>query len=138
MPAIGKASYLQLPAGMADGKKDKVEVALREMAEETGLAGSRTEIVDLAARFYEGAYEGVYPSPGVCDEMVHLFLQRKRVSEKMVERMRGHFAGLGEEEHEHLIVRVVRLEELPRLTTDVKALSAFFMYKTLKDEGKLK
>jgi ADP-ribose pyrophosphatase len=61
-PAVG-GPLLEIPAGRLHPGEDPAECGLRELAEETGLA-SRS-LVPLG-RFY--------PSPGVFDEVIHLFL----------------------------------------------------------------
>jgi ADP-ribose pyrophosphatase len=61
-PAVG-GPLLEIPAGRLHPGEDPAECGRRELAEETGLA-SRS-LVPLG-RFY--------PSPGVFDEVIHLFL----------------------------------------------------------------
>ena len=61
-PAVG-GHLLEIPAGRLHPGEDPAECGRRELAEETGL--SPRELVPLG-RFY--------PSPGVFDEVIHLFL----------------------------------------------------------------
>lgn len=61
-PAVD-AIMLELPAGRLDPGEKPAACGLRELAEETGLAAGRLEPL--------GA---IHPSPGVFDEIVHLFL----------------------------------------------------------------
>jgi ADP-ribose pyrophosphatase len=63
-PAV-QADVLELPAGLVDAGESPEACALRELQEETGYAA---EAVDLLLRFY--------PSPGFCDEVVHVFAAR--------------------------------------------------------------
>lgn len=63
-PAVA-ADVLELPAGIVDPGESPEQCALRELQEETGYAA---EAVDLLLRFY--------PSPGFCDEVVHVFAAR--------------------------------------------------------------
>jgi ADP-ribose pyrophosphatase len=61
-PAVGK-TLLEIPAGRLDPGEDPAECGRRELAEETGLsAGSIAPL---------GSF---YPSPGVFDEELYLFL----------------------------------------------------------------
>jgi ADP-ribose pyrophosphatase len=61
-PAVG-GHLLEIPAGRLHPGEDPAECGRRELAEETGL--SARDLVPLG-RFY--------PSPGVFDEVIHLFL----------------------------------------------------------------
>jgi len=61
-PAVG-GTLLEIPAGRLQAGEDPEECGGREMAEETGL--SARELVSLGY---------FYPSPGVFDEVIHLFL----------------------------------------------------------------
>lgn len=61
-PAVG-ARILEIPAGRLGPGEDPAACGAREMAEETGLTASR--LVSLGV---------VHTSPGVFDEVIHLFL----------------------------------------------------------------
>jgi len=61
-PAVG-GTLLEIPAGRLQSGEDPAVCGGREMAEETGL--SARELVPLGY---------FYPSPGVMDEVIHLFL----------------------------------------------------------------
>ena len=61
-PAVG-ATLREIPAGRLQAGEDPAECGAREMAEETGL--SARELVPLGC---------FYPSPGVFDEVIHLYL----------------------------------------------------------------
>lgn len=55
----------EIPAGVLQPGEDPAACAARELGEETGLAAA--ELVALGS---------VLPSPGFCDERIHLFLAR--------------------------------------------------------------
>ena len=59
--ATGRALW-EIPAGKAEGGEGPEAGARRELEEETGYRAARME------RVYS-----VYPSPGICDELLHLF-----------------------------------------------------------------
>jgi ADP-ribose pyrophosphatase len=61
-PAVG-GTLLEIPAGRLQPGEDPAACGRREMAEETGLSAG--ELVPLGS---------FYPSPGVLDEVIHLFL----------------------------------------------------------------
>ena len=61
-PAVGD-TLREIPAGRLQAGEDPAECGAREMAEETGL--SARELIPLGC---------FYPSPGVFDEVIHLYL----------------------------------------------------------------
>lgn len=136
LPAIGQVDYMQLPAGMMDRETDSLNVALRELREETGIDTSGGSMINLTQMFYGDRLKGIYPSPGACDEVIKLFAYIKEVDDEEVHRIHGKQTGLASE-YEHLTLEVVRISDLCRLTADVKAHSAYIMYTQLKTEGKL-
>ena len=60
------AELLEIPAGKLDKGEAPLSGAKRELEEETGY---RAENYDYLGEFY--------PSPGFCDEVLHIFLARK-------------------------------------------------------------
>lgn len=63
-PVIGEWLY-ELPAGTVDPGESPMETARRELEEETGyVSGSLREVLQF------------YPSPGITDELMHLFLAK--------------------------------------------------------------
>jgi ADP-ribose pyrophosphatase len=61
-PAVD-SFMLELPAGRLDPGEEPAQCGLRELAEETGIIAGRLESLGI-----------IHPSPGVFDEVVHLFL----------------------------------------------------------------
>jgi ADP-ribose pyrophosphatase len=61
-PAVD-SFMLELPAGRLEPGEEPAQCGLRELAEETGIIASRLESLGI-----------IHPSPGVFDEVVHLFL----------------------------------------------------------------
>jgi ADP-ribose pyrophosphatase len=59
-PAV-KAQTLEIPAGLIEKGEDPLKAAGRELAEEAQLGGELEYLV------------GFYPTPGFCDEKLHLF-----------------------------------------------------------------
>jgi ADP-ribose pyrophosphatase len=54
---------IEVPAGRLDPGEEPVVCALRELAEETGISAQKIESLGI-----------LHPSPGVFDEVIHLFL----------------------------------------------------------------
>lgn len=61
-PAVGR-KLLEIPAGRLDPGEDPAECGRRELTEETGLTAGSIRPLGF-----------FYPSPGVFDEMLHLYL----------------------------------------------------------------
>ncbi|MEI7777009.1 MAG: NUDIX domain-containing protein [bacterium] len=132
MPALGDAFYLQMPAGMTDGQNNIRAVAIREGKEETGInfedGGELFNLGNLLC--LPGANRGLLglsASPGACDEKIHLFVYRKKVSRDFINSLDGRITGLPGD-LEHLKLKVIRFEDLPLETYDMKTLLAYFMY----------
>lgn len=64
-PAVER-ELIELPAGTCEPGESLVETARRELAEETGYHAAR---LDLLMAFY--------PSPGILDEQMHIFVARE-------------------------------------------------------------
>ncbi|KAJ2515997.1 hypothetical protein GGI11_003586 [Coemansia sp. RSA 2049] len=116
---------LELPAGMLDGAGVFAGAAAREIQEETGLVMEPHELVDLTD--FAGNKRGLYPSPGACDEFVRLFACVKHVERKELDRLRGRLGGL-REDGEFITIRLVPLHQLWRSTSDMKAISALYLW----------
>ncbi len=106
---IGK-ELLEVPAGKLEKGEDPYEGAVRELKEETGLTAEKF--------IYFG---GTYPSPGFCDEQLHIYLA----------------LGLSQgeacpDDDEFLRVEIIDLDELAELAlngglADGKSINAIFM-----------
>jgi ADP-sugar diphosphatase len=137
----------ELPAGMIDDGTF-AGAAAKEIHEELGLEIEENAMTDLTASAIsssdigspgqvEGLQRGVYPSPGGSDEYIPLFLYEKKVERKDLEGWEGKLTGL-RDQGEKITLRVVRLEDLWRVgARDAKVLSAWALYKGLKDGGRL-
>ncbi|KLJ07500.1 hypothetical protein EMPG_17016 [Blastomyces silverae] len=161
----GSLAFPEIPAGMLDGSGTFAGGAAKEIEEETGLIIQQDELIDITAlansvlktgrkqetrRGGEGAGKkgtnvngeerlqtGVYPSPGGCDEFIPLFLCRKRMARKEIEKFQGKLTGL-RQEGEKITLKVVKLEDVWREAwRDGKTLAAWALYRGLKEEGVL-
>lgn len=118
---VGKASFLEIPAGMLDENGDVVGVAVQEMAEETGISLKRSDLCSL------GSY---YTSPGGSDELLSLYYTERSVSKDFLENLAGRLTGVGP--HERIIVRLTKLTGSLEKLTDGKSLLAILLYDRLK------
>ena len=87
---------LELPAGKLDPGEDPLEAGKRELREETGAEAAR----------YESLGE-LYPSPGYCGEIIHLYFCRV-----------DHMETQQPDEDEFLEVEKIPLEEAARMVLD--------------------
>lgn len=87
---------LELPAGKLDPGEDPLEAGKRELREETGAEVAR----------YESLGE-LYPSPGYCGEIIHLYAATGLT-----------FGQMSPDEDEFLEVEKIPLEEAARMVLD--------------------
>jgi ADP-ribose pyrophosphatase len=110
----------EIPAGMLHGGESPAETARRELREEIGV---EVETVDPLISFYL--------SPGVLDEMLHLFLARLPAGTPL------ETAGGNREEHEDLRVKAFSLSELRGMIeghdiVDAKTVAAVLYYDKIR------
>ncbi|KAH9866731.1 hypothetical protein J1614_008424 [Plenodomus biglobosus] len=85
----------------------------------------------------ESTENGIYPSPGACDEFIPLFLCQKRLTRKHMEWLKGKATGL-RDEGENITLKLVPLNKAWRFVgRDAKALAVLSLYENLKREGRI-
>eukprot|EP01132_Coremiostelium_polycephalum_P007853 gene7853-9670_t len=133
---VSSFQYSEIPAGMLDGSGHFVGVAAKELKEETGLEVSEEKLIDLTSLSYGDVdgVEGIYPSPGGCDEFIRLFVFREVLEQSKIDELQNKLTGTLEE-NESITLNVVPLEDLWRKSPDGKTLSSLYLYeKLLKEE----
>ena len=120
--------------------------AAKEIQEETGLSIPESELINLTSLALsssgdneneEKLQEGVYPSPGGCDEFVPIFLWQKRVPREQLEEWQGKLTGL-REEGEKITLMLCPLEKVWRVGgRDAKVLAGWALYEGLRREGNI-
>jgi ADP-sugar diphosphatase len=118
---------LEIPAGMLDGDNNFAGAAAKELKEEIGLEISRTTLSSLTNPVYKEQFQGVYPSPGGCDEFIELFLYEEMVSDDKLNTFRGRVLGESSE-GEEIKTEVIPLNDLIEKAPDMKSLSALMLY----------
>ena len=106
---IGRA-MLEVPAGKLEKGEDPLDGAIRELREETGLTAEKI--------IY---FNGTYPSPGFCDEQLHIYLALGLTQGESCP-----------DEDEFLNLEIVELDELANMIMrgelqDGKNINAIFM-----------
>lgn len=142
--AAGSLGFVELPTGMLDDCGTFTGAAAKEIKEETGLEIAESELMDMTSLVIpepttqeELLQQGIYPSPGACDEFIPLFLSRQRMPRTEIESMKGKLTGL-REHGEKITLRMCLLDELWKLgARGGKTLAAVALYEGLKREGKI-
>ena len=106
---IGRA-MLEVPAGKLEKGEDPLEGAVRELREETGLTAEKLVY-----------FCGTYPSPGFCDEQLHIYLALGLTQGEACP-----------DEDEFLNLEIIDLDELAAMVMrgelqDGKSINAIFM-----------
>lgn len=148
--AAGSLSFVELPAGMLDDSGTFTGAAAKEIKEETGLDIQEDELIDmtqLALRAGSAGdqdttvethlQEGMFPSPGGCDEFIPIFLAQKRMKMEDIRGLKGKLTGL-RDHGEKITLKLVKLKDVWKVgVRDGKTLSAMALYDGLKREGKI-
>lgn len=141
----GSLSLAELPAGMLDDSGTFSGGAAKEIEEETGLKIPAEELLDLTELALpkgvrdeeEHLQQGMYPSPGGCDEFVPLFLWQKRIPREQMKEWQGRLTGL-RDHGEKITLMLAPLESVWRIGgRDSKVLGAWALYHGLMREGKI-
>ena len=149
-PAAGTLGFAEIPAGMLDDSGTFAGAAAKEIEEETGILVREEDLVDMTqlvmletdenndgVEIGGSLQQGVYASPGGCDEFMPIFLYEKRMSRGELEGFQGKLTGL-RVEGERITLKVVKLEDLWKEgARDGKTLAAWALYQGLKREGKI-
>lgn len=139
---------------MLDSSGTFAGAAAQEIREEIGLEIPADDLINLTelaleappstndnedntAAPEEHLQQGVYPSPGGCDEFIPIFLWQKRVPRGQLKKWEGKLTGL-REEGEKISLRLCPLEKLWRVGgRDGKTLAGWALYEGLRREGKI-
>lgn len=109
----------EICAGMTDGEGNIMSVALKEVKEETGIC---IKHVDQLTRLGK-----IMPSPGACDEVVHLYSHQFALGQRDFEAMEHKIYG-NADEHEEIRLSFVEINKYKKIITetgDVKGECAF-------------
>ncbi|KYR00446.1 hypothetical protein DLAC_02440 [Tieghemostelium lacteum] len=133
---VGVYQYSEIPAGMLDGSGHFVGVAAKELKEETSLEVTEDRLIDMTKLAYGDQVEGVYPSPGGCDEFIRLFLFKETLEQSKIDELQNKLTG-ALNENESITLNIVPLDQLWKLSPDGKTLSSLYLYEKLLKENKL-
>ena len=141
----GSLSFAELPAGMLDDAGTFAGGAAKEIEEETGLQVPANELIDMTqialssdtSKNEEHLQQGVYLSPGGCDEFMPIFLWQKRIPREQMKEWQGKLTGL-RNHGEKITLMLCPLERVWRHGgKDAKVLAGWALYTGLRKDGKL-
>lgn len=139
----GSLSLPELPAGMLDDSGTFSGGAAKEIEEETGLKIPAEDLINMtelalpkaSGEGDEHLQQGVYPSPGGCDEFVPLFLWQKRIPRGQMKEWQGKLTGL-RDHGEKITLMLSPLDQVWKVGgRDAKVLSGWALYEGLRKEG---
>lgn len=114
-------------AGMIDKDDLPIEVAIREVEEETGLNVSSEQVKPLHTRPY-------YPSTATCDEAMYLFYCELKMPKAKIFALHNQNQGVAAE-HVQIETCIVTISEALALITNTCSLLNIYMY--LEKTGKI-
>lgn len=141
----GSLSFPELPAGMLDDSGSFAGGAAKEIAEETGLEISASELTNMtelailaeSSDSKEHLQQAMYPSAGGCDEFIPIFLWQKRVPRDQLKEWQGKLTGL-REHGEKITLMLCPLDQAWKQGgRDAKVLAGLAFYQGLRSEGKI-
>ncbi|KAL6718836.1 hypothetical protein ACLMJK_003070 [Lecanora helva] len=142
----GSLALAELPAGMLDDSGTFSGGAAKEIEEETGLKIPAEDLINMtelalpkgSSEEEEQLQQGMYPSPGGCDEFIPLFLWQKRIPRDQMKDWEGKLTGL-RDHGEKITLMLAPVDQVWRVGgRDAKTLAAWALYEGLRREGKLK
>lgn len=110
-------------AGMVDRDDDAHEVAVREVAEETGLTVKPEQVLPLHQ-------EPLYPSTGTSDETMYMYYCELTMSREQIFSYHALETGV-EAEHEKIFTHVATFPEAKRLIKNVNGLMNIYLYEEM-------
>ena len=123
---VGLESYAEIPAGMMDSDHNFAGVAAKELKEETQLLIPEHKLIDLTNEI-SGRPNGIYLSPGACDETMRFFLFEADLPAAKISEMQGKQTGCLAE-NEVIKLQIIPLVELANNYADAKSLIAYHLY----------
>jgi 8-oxo-dGTP pyrophosphatase MutT (NUDIX family) len=107
-------------AGMVDNDDDMHAVAVREVAEETGLSVDKAQVILLNE-------EPLFPSTGTSDETMYMYYCELTMSRDKIFSYHALETGV-EAEHEKIFTHVATFPEAKRLIKNVNGLMNIYLY----------
>ncbi len=126
--ATGDFEFVEVCAGMLDGSGNFAGVAAKELKEELDIELAASDLTNLSE--LSGAPDGLYLSPGACDETIRFFAFCRKVSRVELDAMQGKCTG-ALDEGEQITLKIVELDSLLTLP-DAKSVVAWTLFQKHK------
>lgn len=126
--ATGKSQFEEVCAGMLDGSGNFAGVAAKELKEELGIELAESQLTNLSE--LSGRPDGLYLSPGACEETMRFFAFCRQVTPEQLADMNGRVNGVLEE-GEQITLKIVELATLLTLE-DAKSVLAYALFQAHK------
>jgi 8-oxo-dGTP pyrophosphatase MutT (NUDIX family) len=115
------------PAGMVDGTKSPLEIAVQEVKEETGLTITENQLIDVTPQ------KRVFPSTGTSDEAIYLYYCEIELSAEEIADLNDKQMGT-DYEFERITTHILPFAQAHRLINNTNALLLNYLYLTrIKD-----
>lgn len=111
------------PAGMVDGTKTPLEIAVQEVKEETGLSVTAEQLIDVTPQ------KRVFPSTGTSDEAIYLYYCEIELSAEEIADLNEKEMGT-DYEFERITTHILPFAEAHRLINNTNALLLNYLYLT--------
>lgn len=118
--AEGAFTY-EHPAGMVDGSKTPLEIAIMEVKEETGLTITAEQLIDVTPQ------TRVFPSTGTSDEAIYLYYCELYMSADEIEELNEKEMGT-DYEFEKITTHILPFVEAHRLINNTNAVLLNYLY----------
>lgn len=119
----GKAKFTEIPTGMLDGSGNFSGIAAKELWEKAEIAIRPEDLIDLNEIVYGKACDGIYPSPGSCDEKLRFYLAILKIAPDQLSKIPQFVSGAAND-NENICLRRVPLSNLHTSTYDMKTIVA--------------
>lgn len=126
----GLLGSLEIPAGILDVQMNLVDLASKELFEETGLEVEANDLKDML-ELLESEHSHLFSSIGISDETLGYYLYERAMKPGEFEELQGRLRTL-ESENEYIRVELLPISAAKKHLRDSKSLLAILLYESLK------
>lgn len=123
----------EYPAGLADDCTDHRDVAVRELEEECQIIATKEELLNLNEKLIQNGYFQTWEER--FDEYCTVFLIKREMTKDQIEQLQGRECGVDEEEQ--ITVKVVKFDDVWRISSDCATLGITYGIQSLIANGEI-